>query len=179
VLYYSCRKNFYFYNEIELLQLFHGCLRLKFSSIWDSGNSDDPVKILCLNQDLDVPKGLDYLCVNALMIISSTPCHIKLNISVEMFKNLKSLSLYRTIFDDNAFSIISSLSFIEFILLRYCKIDSHLFEKCTTLQKIRLEYCEFLDPAFIKLPLSLKIFEIDSVDSCKVDASDCIKLNSL
>jgi hypothetical protein len=170
-----------FYNDVKLFQLFNGCLRLKFSSIGDLDSSDYPVKILCLNQDSDLPKGLNNMCVHALVIISPVRRRIELNElndTLKTFATLRSLSLSHAVFSDNAFSKIPNFSSIEFIILRSCKIDNDLFEKCT-IPQIQLEDCKFSNPAFIKLPSSLEIFEIHSVDSYQVDASDCIKLNSL
>jgi hypothetical protein len=178
VLYNPQSKYDDFCGDINLFQLFNGCLRLKFSSIRDSESSDYPVKILCLNQDSNVPRELDCLSANALIMVPSRSRHITLNASLETFTQLMSLSLSHVIFDDKAFSIVSNFSSIEFIKLKSCKIDNHLFEKCT-IPQIKLEYCNFLDMGFIKLPLSLEIFEICSHGSYKVDASDCIKLESL
>jgi hypothetical protein len=178
VLYDPKSKYINYAKSIESLRLRHRCLHLKFVSISDSASSNCPVKIVCLNQDFDVSKEVDCLCANALIAHSSMPRHGELNASFDMFTNLSSLSLCHVIFGNNAFSIICSLSSIKFIQLKLCKIHSHLVEKCT-IPQIQLEFCEFLDPASMKLPSSLEIFKIASLDSYKVNASDCTQLKSL
>jgi hypothetical protein len=129
VIRYNPRSSYSnFLDDIELLQLSNGCLRLKFSLIRNSESSDYSVKILCLNQDFDVPKESDYLCANALIIIPSMPRCVELTASLKAFTNLKSLSLRNVNFDDDAFPIIYS-SFIESIYLNYRKMtSSQLFE---------------------------------------------------
>jgi hypothetical protein len=176
VLYNPRREYDDFIDDIGTLQFHHGWLRLKFSSIRDSESSNYP-KILCLNRYFDMPKESDYLCAIALIPSSSKPKYIELNASLEMFTRLKSLSLCNVNFDDVAFSIISNL-LIEFIQLKLCKIDNHLVEKCT-IPQIQLVRCKFSGPASIKLPLSLKVFKMSSQKSYKVDASNCIELESL
>jgi hypothetical protein len=185
VLYYP--KSMYLYStyadNIKFLQRHHDYLRFKFVSIRNSASSNCPVKIVCLNQDLDVPKRLDCLCANTLVACSFEPysfepCYTELNASFKMFKNLKSLSLCNVIFNNSAFSIISSLPSIEFIQLKSCKISNHLIEKCT-IPKIQLVYCEFSDPVSIKLLPSLELFEISAYESYTVDVSNCFELESL
>jgi hypothetical protein len=86
------REYDYFWDSIRTLQLFHGCLRLKFSSTWwDSETSNYPIKILCLNQEYDVPKELDYLSTDA-PILTSELDYNELTASLKIFTKLKSLS---------------------------------------------------------------------------------------
>jgi hypothetical protein len=174
------RKYSYFDNDIELLKLLNGCLRLKFSSIRNSESSGYPVKVVYLNQDFDMPKELDYLCANTLIMVPSKLRHrMELTASLEMATKLKLFGLCNVLFNYDAFSIISSLSLTGFIQLESCKVDNYLFEKCTMPQKIQLINCKFSDPRLIRLPLSLEIFKISPQEPYKVDASDCIKLKSL
>jgi hypothetical protein len=115
-------------ENIKALQLF-GWLRLKFASIRNSQNSNCPVKMLCLNQDFDVPKELDCMCVNSLTILSSLERDFTSTISfVEKFSNLKSLSFISATFNNDVIvSIVPKLSFLGFISLDHCKMaSSHL-----------------------------------------------------
>jgi hypothetical protein len=57
----------YDHNNIKVLQLHNGWLRLKFTSIRDSQSGNYPVKIMCSNEELKVFKELDYVCVDALI----------------------------------------------------------------------------------------------------------------
>jgi hypothetical protein len=177
VLYNPKKEYHYFKFNIRRFQLLNGCLRLKFSSIWDPETDNYLIKILCLNQKYNVPE-LDHLSIDALITFSPPPDYIELIASLTMFTRLNSLSLCRVIFDNNALLRISNLSSIKFIQLEHCKIDNQLFEKCT-IPRIQVVYCEFYTPASIKLPSSLKIFAIYSEGSYKMDASDCTQLGSL
>ena len=164
--YYTTHRtnSIHYDNSIKALQLRNGWVRLKFTPILDSQSSNCPVKILCLNGALKVPKKLNCACIDALIVSSFEEKFMPTISFVENFSNLKSLSLEYVILNDDIISMVSKLSLLEFISLYHCKMaNGHLpkiFENCTTLQEIQLLYCNFSDETSIKLPSQLKRFKM-------------------
>jgi hypothetical protein len=167
---------------IKALRLFYGWLRLKLASIRDSESSNCPIKIVCLNGELKVPKNLDCVYINPLIISSYFELMRSIS-NIEKFSNLKSLSLISaTLNNDVIVLIVPRLSFLEFISLNTCEMangHSKIFENCIALQEIQLIFCKFSDAAPIKLPSQLKGLKIDDDDLYRLDTSECIQLESL
>ena len=130
VLYDPQDKFSYYANSIKALHNYmsrNGWVRLKFTPILDSQSSNCPVKILCLNGALKVPKELNCACIDALIVSSFEEKFMPTISFVENFSNLKSLSLEYVILNDDIISMLSKLSLLEFISLYHCKMaNGHL-----------------------------------------------------
>ena len=185
VVLYDPKNEFSSYaNTIKALQLRNGWIRLKFTTILDSQSSNCPVKILCLNGLLQVPKELNCACIDALIISLSREKFMLTTISfIGEFSNLKSLRLEYTILNNDGISMVSKLSLLEFISLYICEMaNGHLlkiFERHTTLKEIQLLWCNFPYATSIKLPSQLKRFEIEHPNAVVLDASLCTQLEYL
>jgi hypothetical protein len=172
---------YYAYN-IKTLQFQNGWVYLKLISILDLQSSNCPVKTLCLDEKLNVPEELNSACVDSLIIRPYYTKSIPTIFVIEKFTNLRSLSLNRVILDNNVISMISKLSFLKVISLRYCEITgahlSKIFKACTIVEEFELF---FKDPAAsIRLPPQMKRVHIEGLcHSMKIDLSRCTQLQSL
>jgi hypothetical protein len=150
-------------------------------------NSEYPIKVLCLYNTSQLPTGLDYVNLNALVM--EFPCRENSmpSISFEGLKNLKSLSLFSANFSGDMMLMLSKLPLLEFISLSYCTMAegdfTKIFELFTKLEEIQLLFCatpDFVNP--VKFPPQLKRLKIKDTDMkifTKMDFSLCTQLSYL
>jgi hypothetical protein len=159
----------------------HGLVRLKLVPISDFQNDNYPMRVLCLNEMLNLPSGVNSTSVSNLIMVSSLE-EKKPIMSFEKFANLKTLGLRNVSLNDDMRLMFSQLNLLEIISLYDCSNLSgynlsNMFADCISLEKLQIIGCKYshekrLRP-IILLPPKLKSFEIQRHLSFQIDASRC------
>jgi len=143
----------------------NGCLRIKFTPISDYQNGNYPVKVLCSTQALNLPKGLDFKSIDALIMIFSNFELRRFIIDdsfFEKFPNLRALILRNAYFYKK---LVFKLPLLELISL-YGFEENNVLKQATPAHSHKLQvdvsdstqlkYLTLGDPDYftnIKLPL--------------------------
>jgi hypothetical protein len=173
----------------------YGWARLKLVPILNFQNANYPMGVLCLNETLSLPNGVNGTDISDLIIASSLEGK-KPTISFGKFANLKTLGLRNVSLNSHMTSIFSHLKLLEFISLYDCDLNncdlSDMFANCISLEELQIKRCKFplevlqsggsgysYEGSEILLPPKLKTFKMQRHLSSRIDASQCTRFHSL
>jgi hypothetical protein len=128
-------------------------------------------KTLRLNENLDVPIGLDYNSVVAIILIFSCYPHYRPMPDMSFFKlfpNLKFLVLRDIGINEDTVSTISKINSLRFVYLHRCNARDFVgfglpfknFKSWENIQTLRLEKCTFDDDYPLEFPSELETLKI-------------------
>jgi len=129
-----------------------------------------------LNENLDVPIGLDYNSVVAIILIFSCYPHYRPMPDMsffELFPNLKFLVLQDIGIDEDTVSTISKINSLRFVCMHHCNAEDFVgsglpfknFKSWENIQTLRLEKCTF---GYCRLEFSSRLITLRIVD-CDLD----------
>jgi hypothetical protein len=164
---------------------------IKEISTVSQSNNGYPIRALCLGKSLQFPSELKCKSINALIVSepsrfelpSTLPTTSTLSISfLEKFPNLKIVRLSNTIIDENIAPVLSKISLLKVISLKYCEIDYDCFSRilgtCATLEDIELAYNSDVTSIILPPPQVKRLHIMDFRD-VKINLSRCTQLQSL
>jgi len=160
-------------NELELISL-------------NSQKTDPyPEKVLRLNQDLNVPSGLDYESVVALILAFSRHPNYRPMPNISFFRrfpNLRFLVLQYIGLDKNTASTLCEITSLRFVYMHYCSAREfgfgpfENFEICENIQNLYLNSCSFNDNS---LSFSSKLRRLKIVKCYKLSEISTFKCSYL